>query len=315
MNQYNFYRSTQHQKRSHQKIWNRIRKISKSKMVVATENLQFKNHQNVHFLWRLPRSIQKKIHRKFKRDSFYLLNNRQYQNLAGFTDITMSKLRFFSVFIPIFRQKKPNWNDRDIVTIQSSERYPESYRDLTTSQLSYPVSDVLTNLIPIPKTHSIVSRFVPFNTVNRHQIINGPILKRKYVQQRETKQENAPELSIPNRLDIASRVLPTESVQDILAPVFQPKINDTKAPTRRNKTQILILLLMILRGISNSPIRVPPTRFPSIRESTSNDISFISPSETVTINRGETIRVADKIEVSGTLVLEGTLEIYESNKI
>ena len=222
----------------------------------------------------------------------------------------MSKLRFFSVFIPIFRQKKPNWNDRDIVTIQSSETYPESYRDLTTSQLSYPVSDVLTNLIPIPKKHSIVSKFVPFNTVHRHQIINGPVLKRKYVQPRETKQEKVPELSIPNREDIASRVLPTESVQDILAPVFQTKLNETETPSHGNKTQILILLLMILRGISNSPIRVPSTR-----ESTSNDISFISPSETVTINRGETIRVADKIEVSGTLVIEGTLEIYESNKI
>lgn len=206
-------------RRFDQQIWSRIRQLSPSKIVIATEKIPFRNHRQLDIVSKLPRFFQKKIHRKFQHDYFYVLNPRQYQNLTRLTDITMSRLRFYSVLIPLIRQKKKLITHRDISTsmVESEKTSTSRYRDVITSSAMYPLGNDIDNILPIPKQISIETEFIPFNVIHHHQTINGPTFRPKQIHDIVTRETPVVNQSISMVNDTS---LVRETVQDILSGVI-----------------------------------------------------------------------------------------------
>ena len=103
----------------------------------------------------------------------------------------------------------------------------------------------MSNLIQISKKKFYMKTgFIPFNIINRRQIINCPIMPIiRHIKIKKTETSN--------KLDNHSINIHTEPVQDILPSVIIPRTCDADSCNNRNKTQLLILFMIILRAISN----------------------------------------------------------------
>jgi hypothetical protein len=291
-------------RRFDQQIWNRIRQLSPSKIVIATEKIPFRNHRQLDIVSQLPRFFQKKIHRKFQDDYFYVLNPRQYQNLTKLTDITMSRLRFYSVLIPLIRQKKKLITHRDISTsiVESEKASTSRYRDVITSSAMYPLGNDIDNILPIPKQISRETEFIPFNVIHHHQTINGPSFRPKQIHDivtRETSVVDETSLVRETVQDILSGVISAGNTLEVpmvpatiatlespdleveaeaeveveTAPIPLQENNMSESEIserRRNQTQLFILLMMLIRRRPSPVVRRPfsPTlSFFSVEES------------------------------------------------
>ena len=159
----------------------------------------------------------------------------------------------------------------------------------------------MSSLIPVSKKIILEKRFIPFNIINRRQIINCPIIPAiRYVKDRE--------IATPHELDNHYMDIQTESAQDILS----TRNVETASSDNRNKTQLLILFMIILRAISNSSRREAASLYSS-SNSTFNEINnflSIDQEQVLSIGYGETIQIPNQLELSGTLNIKGTLTIY-----
>jgi hypothetical protein len=320
-------------RRFDQQIWNRIRQLSPSKIVIATEKIPFRNHRQLDIVSQLPRFFQKKIHRKFQDDYFYVLNPRQYQNLTKLTDITMSRLRFYSVLIPLIRQKKKLITHRDISTsiVESEKASTSRYRDVITSSAMYPLGNDIDNILPIPKQISRETEFIPFNVIHHHQTINGPSFRPKQIHDIVTTTIatlESPDLEVEAEAEVEVETAPI--------PLQENNMSESEiSERRRNQTQLFILLMMLIRRRPSPVVRRPfsPTlSFFSVEESedeekeeedlvsvvditdsdNDDETLFIAPNEKLEILEGETLQVSNIITISGCLVIAGSLEIYQT---